>query len=76
MFRSRCAPHIAQRNTELASLRHKRGLEIKWVASPRVDVFTNSGVLVTLPVACQLHALCRRLRRFCYVSLYDTGFDG
>lgn len=76
VFRSRCAGHIAQRDAELASLRHKRGLEIKWLASPRMGVFTNLwGAGHTLPVVCQLHALCRRLRRFCYVSLYDTLFD-
>ena len=76
VFRSRCASHIAQRDAELASLRHKRGLEIKWMASPKVGVFTNLwGAGHTLPVVCQLHALCRRLRRVCYLSLYDTLFD-
>lgn len=76
VFRSRCASHIAQRDAELASLRHKRGLEIKWMASPKVGVFTNLwGAGHTLPVVCQLHALCRRLRRFCYLSMYDTLFD-
>ena len=73
-FRSRC--DVAARDAELAARRHKRGLYIRWVASPRLGVFTNLwGAGHTLPLACRLHQLCRRVRRFCYVSIYDTNYE-
>ena len=75
-FRSRCASHVAARDAELATQRHKRGLYIQWSASPKHGVFTNLwGAGHTLPVACRLHQLCRRVRRFCYISIYDTSFE-
>jgi len=75
-FRSRCGLHVAARDTELAAQQHKRGLSIQWVASPKQGVFTNLwGAGHTLPVACRLHQLCRRMRRFCYLSVYDTSFE-
>ena len=75
-FRSRCAPHVAARDAELKAQRHKRGLYIQWSASPKLGVFTNLwGAGHTLPAACRLHQLCRRVRRFCYISIYDTSFE-
>ena len=75
-FRSRCASLVAARDAELATQRHKRGLYIQWSASPKQGVFTNLwGAGHTLPAACRLHQLCRRVRRFCYISIYDTNLE-
>jgi hypothetical protein len=75
-FRSRCASHVAARDAELAAQRYKRGLLIQWASSPKEGVFTNMwGAGHTLPAACRLHQLCRRVRRFCYISIYDTSFE-
>ena len=64
-FEARCGATISQMNTSLRRLRFRSGL-----------VFTAQGKSLwglghVLSIAYAMHFVCRRLRRYCYLSFYD-----
>jgi hypothetical protein len=77
VFRAQCANEIEKLDRQLAATKYRRGLHISWTIARQYNVAANSwGVGHTVAVMLQLHALCRRLRRYCYVGpLYDTEYD-
>jgi hypothetical protein len=75
-FRSRCAATIAQLDVLLNETRFQRGLVIDWKPHARLGIpFNTWGVGHMLTLAYRLHAMCFRLRRYCYLRLYDSGYE-
>jgi hypothetical protein len=65
-FKLQCAARIAEMNAALAAAKGKRGLIIRFVGRGRW------GIGHTLSHAFVLHYLCNRLRRYCYLELFDS----
>lgn len=79
VFRSRCGAKLARWAALRRAWRHKRGLAITWRPSKRRQPggmpANLHGAGLLLGAVYRLHALCMRVRRYCYISLYDTNFE-
>lgn len=65
-FESLCAARMEEMNAALAAAKGRRGLIIRFVGRGRWGIgHTLSHVFV-------LHYLCHRLRRYCYLELFDS----
>ena len=74
-FRTRCSDSIDRWRAEQQANRFHRGLVIRWRVR-RWQPRPTWGLGKLLMMAYQLHTLClEQLRRFCYISLFDTALD-
>ena len=75
-FRKKCARQITHLDTVLSQARYRRGIVIEWDGSRGLGSFGGVwGVGHMLTLAYRLHALAFRLRRFCYLRLYDAAYE-
>ena len=65
VFRRTCASTIAAFDAHLQQTHRRRALF--W----SIDGESNVGWGHALPMAAALHTVCRRMHRYCYISLYD-----
>ena len=75
-FRTQCASAIAGYDEALAQARYRHALIIEWEPSKRLGVYAGTwGVGHMLTLAYRLHAMCFRLRRYCYLQLFDSAYE-
>ena len=68
-FVAQCAATIGEMDESLSRLRGRRGLFIEYVGR------SVWGLGHVLSLAYTLHHICRRLRRYCYIKLWDSQLD-
>ena len=68
-FASQCGSTIRQMNRLLSELRYRRGLFFEFSGR------SVWGLGHVLSLAYTLHYTCRRLRRYCYLRLWDSQLD-
>ena len=69
VFRRVCAPTIADFDAHLERTHRRRALF--WSFEGKSDW----GWGHALPMAAALHAVCRHVRRYCHISIYDMRLD-
>lgn len=74
-FREKCAHHIRRLDAMRAQTRHRRGLAISLQVGFGTYNASGLGIGHTLLVAYKLFDLCVSLRRYCYLSLYDSHIE-
>lgn len=68
-YEQRCSRLHGELDAELHEWRYKRGLVLEYEGNS----YWGLGMLLTH--AFVMHHICRRLKRFCYVRLYDSRID-
>jgi hypothetical protein len=75
-FESQCASRIKTLDALRTSSRFRRGLVINLVSGKLPQYRASDlGIGHGLLAAYRLHQLCRRLKRYCYVSVYDHRLE-
>ena len=73
---SRCGRKLEAWTAMRERVRLRRGLRITWQPSSALWLQHNPWGMGHLLVSLyHLHAMCTRVQRYCYISLYDTEFD-
>ena len=74
MFQQRCGKLLHSWRAQRQAQRYSRGLVLRF-RELKPFVVNNWGIGHQLLALYQLHELCLRTRRYCYISLYDVGLE-